>query len=423
MKDEAAGAAAPEAGASGEAAPPARGWLGALRRFFWEDGYVTAALPVLATFSTILLFLLTYFVTYECVCGCLPRTAHGRYPKRLLLACCEKPYFTDLFNTLQVKNGLNAEPTLAALFPHEQTPTPTPAAQTPTPSPTPKAMPFHPGPVLRATTYQGHVAWSLFTGLYAVACLAALCIGAWVIVDAYGLSRRGRLLLLLTAALAVGAAGAAPFWMALAGDSTDIFTQIVDNTANKDIYNVSALEFGMDGVGLALAAYLAFAASATLFRRGADPAEARLRIAAQHKHLTLILYTGTTLLILATLRIGALLRWSLAFLQPPPWLPEPDAANALFIYKGIEGLVSNLIVTVGAFGTLLLAALYLPAAFILHRRAAALESERTWAHAGSLLSAKARGLGALLPEHALRVAAILGPMLAGPVGELLGRLK
>ena len=108
MKDEAAAEVAPEAGAAGEATPPARRQPGGLRRFLRKlrkHGYLTAALPVLATFATILLFLYTYSATYECRWGCQAKTEDNKYPKSVLFACCEKPYFTDLFNTLQAKNG------------------------------------------------------------------------------------------------------------------------------------------------------------------------------------------------------------------------------------------------------------------------------------------------------------------------------
>jgi hypothetical protein len=275
-----------------------------------------------------------------------------------------------------------------------------------------------------AVTYQGHVAWVLFAGLYLIACALALGVGAWVVWDEAG-GGRGARALALAVALFAGIVGALPALLVLKSYTLDIFTQLINNTVNRDVYNISRLEFALDGLGLVLAAFLAAACCVTLRRRE----DARLGpgelVAVQYGHLTLILYAGTALLILATLRVNALLHWSLDFLQPPPWLPDAAGKEALFIYRGVEGLVSNLVTSVGAFGTLLLAALYVPAGLVLNARAARLAPERPPVHAGPAPHLGGRGLSFALPlpEQLLRLAVILGPFIAGPVGDWVSRLK
>jgi len=366
-----------------------------------------SALPVLATVLAIVFFLCHYYATYEC-----KATWGSPY--------CEKPYFTDLFNSLQARNWPGEKYDLRPLFPGYEAPGPGPERA---PVPVPEGIPPL-GTVARAVTYERHVEWALFTGLYVLACLAAFGVGAHVIWRAHGSRRAGRAGA-FAKALGVAAVGPSLFALALWGDPSDIFTQIVNTTVNRDIFNVIAWEFGLHLVGLFLAVFLSAAASATLARRAARRRKRLSLLAVQYDQLTLILYAATVMLILATLRVNALLHWSLDFLQPAPWLPEADARHALFVYKGVEGLVSNLVTSVGAFGTLLLAAVYVPAALVLSARAARLAPRRPKVPAGPEPHLTGRGLGLAPPlkEQLLQLAVILGPLIAGPLGDWVSRLR
>lgn len=389
--------------------------------------HLLALLPFLATVLMVCFFSFYYAETYMCSWSGWA-CPDGGYTKDKFsaLACCKSPYFTDLFNQLQESGGAGEAYKLSPPFYVKDVSSPTP---TPTAAPTPTSIrptpdPFNPGPVVMAVTYQGHVAWSLFTGLYLIAWLMALGAGAWVIWEEASGGRRARALTVL-AALAAGGVGASPALWVLKSYKLDIFTQLINTTVNRDVYNISDLEFGLDAAGLVLAAFLAAACSVTLLRRDDERLSASGLVAVQYGHLTLILYAGTVLLILATLRINALLHWSLDFLRPAPWLGGDAGQNALFIYKGVEGLVSNLVTSVGAFGTLLLAALYVPAALVLNARAALLAPERPQVHAGPepYLAGKGLSFALPLPEQLLRLAVILAPFIAGPLGDWVSRLK
>ncbi len=157
------------------------------------------------------------------------------------------------------------------------------------------------------------------------------------------------------------------------------------------------------------------------------------------------------MLIVANLRLSALLHWALYYLQLPPGLvdakAEAVAKDAASIYRNLDKLVTTIITSLGAFHSLLLAGIYIPAAFVLNRRATEL-------HAQPVKQARPQPAGAHnalqlnetqddpqlveapgaprptapkqaipLSEHLLKLAALLGPLLAGPIGELLGRLK
>jgi hypothetical protein len=258
-----------------------------------------------------------------------------------------------------------------------------------------------------------------------LACFAAFGVGCWIIRQAVNSGGAVGARAIAAALPLAAAVGALPFALVMWGDPSDIFTQLVNTTANRDVYNITTWEFGLDVIGLVLAVFLSAAAAATLARRAATPDEGRSLLVVQYNHLTLILYAGTVLLILATLRVNALLHWSLSFLRPTPWLSDGEAENALFVYKGVEGLVSNLVTSVGAFGTLLLAAVYIPAALVLNYRAARPAPERPQVHAGPEPHFAGKGLNFALPlpEQLLRLAVILGPFIAGPVGDWVSRLR
>jgi hypothetical protein len=143
--------------------------------------------------------------------------------------------------------------------------------------------------------------------------------------------------------------------------------------------------------------------SESLLRRNLSPITHRLR------HLRIFLYVATLLLVVGVLRMQAVMDWVLAFL-------EPDDAEAL------GGLTSTLSSVIGAFYSLVLAAVYLPAAYVLKTRAeAAIDtSGATEEVKGKIRESTvfSQSLNAVLP----RLAALLGPLLAGPFAALLERL-
>jgi hypothetical protein len=121
--------------------------------------------------------------------------------------------------------------------------------------------------------------------------------------------------------------------------------------------------------------------------------------------LNSILYASTLILIVGILFEKALLQWVFTV-----------TSRDEHTIKAAESFSAALLAYDGGFYTLLLAALYLPAAFVLRRRGAELV-----AHDPKAL--EKYGLNFSFTESLPRMLAILGPLLAGPVGELFGRLS
>lgn len=134
------------------------------------------------------------------------------------------------------------------------------------------------------------------------------------------------------------------------------------------------------------------------------------------ERLRVLLYTGTCALVIYVLRVSIQASWALAYLPSSPEKKPYDPAVVM------SSLTSAFTSAQAASSTLLLAAIYIPAFLILRSRAIALadpgltpEAREKWL--------KERGLSVSFTEHLPRVAAILGPLLAGPLGDLLGRLS
>jgi hypothetical protein len=160
--------------------------------------------------------------------------------------------------------------------------------------------------------------------------------------------------------------------------------------------------------------------------------------AMQMKHLRAILYIGAILLVVISFQQNVILRWALDYLQPPPQL-EKDPMFALnkFLFQRLEVLVSNLITGTGILNTLLLAGIYVPSALVLQRRAVVLSRLATGTEkrdhdemSSDHVSTKEEtewmekhGLRFLLREQLPKIAAILSPLLAGPIGQLLNFFK
>jgi hypothetical protein len=135
-----------------------------------------------------------------------------------------------------------------------------------------------------------------------------------------------------------------------------------------------------------------------------DPAKKLSVISGQMKDLRVVLYVGTLLLVISVLLLNAVNQWSISFIPP-------DAVEAArSFYVGFSSVF-------GGFHSLILAAVYLPAAYVLQRRARQLAKELPPDQQEETL--KSNGLTFSLRESMPRILAILGPLLAGPIGDLL----
>jgi membrane protein DedA with SNARE-associated domain len=106
------------------------------------------------------------------------------------------------------------------------------------------------------------------------------------------------------------------------------------------------------------------------------------------------------------LRLSAMLSWGQSFLAP-------DTATG----KSVSTLVAGITSSLGVYFTLLMLGMYLPAALLLRERARRVaegddfEAREDWL--------KKHGLAISVADYIPRVLALLGPLLAGPIGELL----
>ena len=205
--------------------------------------------------------------------------------------------------------------------------------------------------------------------------------------------------------------------------------------------------------------YMLCASGATLLpdRRKASAAEDKARnLAAKMRYLRLLLYVGAFMLAAGALRGRLNQDWALSYL--PPLAAFEGATEqklaASLIYGRLKTIGSNTVTSVAFLNTLLLAAIYVPAALVLQRRADNLFETTSQASRAEMASGdaetkkgvegkpaksgdksgdkptsgreewmKEHGLSFPLKDHLGRVAAILSPLLAGPLGDLLSFVK
>jgi hypothetical protein len=251
---------------------------------------------------------------------------------------------------------------------------------------------------------------SLFYRLIVILYLGSCCFAARTVIYIIGKPlnggtwRRGLVLTLLLGALLIGilfsVAQGAPyqnicarqnFWSLMACNTI--------NNASVFMLDAKKLHLLLDAIGVVATTLLAFAASVVLCSKDQTKSETT-QVKNRMQCLLLILYAGAALLVIEILRLSAVLHWSMSYLQP-----LNEEKEALHLYENLSSVISDVITVMGSLYTLLLAALYVPAAIILN---------------GQSTSKK---VDLPVSTHLLRLAAILGPLLAGPVGELLSRLK
>lgn len=315
----------------------------------------------------------------------------------------------------------------------------------------------------------GLSAWQVVTGLTlaATACvLIVSCFIVWQTVsypDRSGRAFRGYIsvgLLVALCALLFGLAGA-NFYRGHSrfGDGAALplvareYLQFVESHVTG--LPIVFYESSLSALGFAAAFALLCASGATLvsYRRwNGDTADEAKYLAMQMRHLRMVLYSGALLLALTALRQKAEFDLALGYL-PPLW-PLADAKTELqtaaAFYGELRKIAMNNVTAVGVMNTLLLAALYVPAALVIRKRADDLSERVVREQAAGAEGAKAAeeakaregaepgekkkqpgreewlksyGLAFPLQENLARVAAILAPLLAGPVSELFSFLK
>jgi hypothetical protein len=274
-----------------------------------------------------------------------------------------------------------------------------------------------------AEALPGRSLWVFVMGVNHLACLAAIPVAFYLLrasSDSYAHPFQRSLLLLCLFVVLAAAAG----WLAMPSDGINqppLF-QALDVTAKADVKQIIPIVRGTIGVSYAAAVLLALTSCAILWPPPRGGADTPLELAGRMRLIRALLYFSTVLLVIVSLRFGAELRWAAELLKA--WQPTPTPPAAERGIKIIESFFSVITSTAAGFNTMMLAAVYLPAAFALRRRAYRLAEERD---EEATLPARekwlqAQGLTLSSSEYLPRIAALLAPLLAGPIGELIGRL-
>jgi hypothetical protein len=258
----------------------------------------------------------------------------------------------------------------------------------------------------KARLWPGRFLWAFATGVGFLANLFAMGVGLYTIWQL----RADRVLRYTLAALALILCGV----FAPPGVIMSQMFELLECTAQADLPFVIRATHAANVFSVAATVCVA-AASCVVVSAPHGRQQGVSELSALTGRLRALLYAGTCALVIYVLRVSIQANWALAYLPPSPE-NKGDAPAAV-----MASLTSAFTSAQAASSTLLLAAIYIPAFIILRSRAVALADPR--------MAPKARedwlkenGLSVSFTEHLPRVAAILGPLIVGPLGELLGRL-
>ncbi|HZT43697.1 MAG TPA: hypothetical protein VFA07_16140 [Chthonomonadaceae bacterium] len=279
-----------------------------------------------------------------------------------------------------------------------------------------------------------------FTTLYVVLCLVTLPLGAYVMFNTLrvyppkedsvwdAVTDNPTILLAWIAALIL--ASIVAYHSYFYPTSPDVY-QLLQQTVEKDfsrghgirLYQIfNALAMGVTIYLAAIAVCVIWHARFQPYDPNSGVPEERYRIeteacylGVQLKQLRLVLYISTAVLILRIIQLDAGMNWVLAWVIPPK---GP-------VYEDVKALVNNMVLVRALYNTTLLAAIYLPTAAVLSERIAKLadqeNSGKTTADRQKWLDD--RGLSFNFMAHVPNLIAILGPLLASPVKDLLGHIS
>jgi hypothetical protein len=254
--------------------------------------------------------------------------------------------------------------------------------------------------------FTGRIGWFTVVEIYLFVCLAALIVAAILTFQRF--SRRPWLwtagMLLVSTAIGLVLFAIPKMHMA-------VFLVFFEKAIKPDLGKIADVTNVLNSLGNAATFALLLTICAVLLPTPAEPYPAGLKQLSQKvKALRVILYVGTLLLVTTMLLKNSIFQWALAYTS------QKEAALVT-----AKSLVASFMSMDGTFYTLMLAAAYLPASFILKRRARLLAG----------LPADEAEVEKKLEEYGLtlsyvksipRALAIFAPFLAGPLGELISNI-
>jgi hypothetical protein len=263
--------------------------------------------------------------------------------------------------------------------------------------------------------YTAHLAWNTLAGLYLVFLIAALLLGIWVVCRVFAAAPRcgltsGWQWIALLAVLFAGAS-----WYVLRHISYGVISgALLTPTVVTQAPGLPARQQFFSSGGQITALFLAALSALILPAPGCgDERCLRNRIWL----LRLVLGAGTALLVIDVMREDALLRWAIAFVDP---------SNKIAV-NTVQGLASTIVAGRGVQGTVLLTAIYLPAASMLRGQVwnavpatiATIPEATQWLQDRGLIAPSA--VAQLRPIVAVLLPLLTG-VLSGPAAAVLRNL-
>jgi len=265
---------------------------------------------------------------------------------------------------------------------------------------------------LQASRYSGRITWGFLMMTYMLLSLAAMAV-------AFGLTykifsdwdKRPFMWALITLALSTAFGVSLYRFKEL---YMPILKELIEKTVIVDMGAIVQVTNRVNSIGFAVSFALVLASCAILLPPHNNSSPDGLKeLSKRMNYLRLVLYVGTLLLVVGVLLMRSIFQWSLAF------IPQTEGGDG--VNKIVEVFTSSIVAAEAGFYTLILAGVYLPAAFILQWRARSLQG------LPEVTSEKDKvlhdyGLTFSFTESLPRIVAILGPFLVGPVGELFKHL-
>jgi hypothetical protein len=258
--------------------------------------------------------------------------------------------------------------------------------------------------------YGGRLSWVFMASVCALVCFAAYLLGCYMIYTPLHKGNPNRIAWLIAAVFL-----SAAVWIFLHRHPEyhmPLLQRLLPNTLETDVHGVARTMSLLNSFAFAAAFHLILAMVSILLEIETlkKSATSLNEVAQGMKRLQTILYASTLMLVVGILLERSVLQWVVTFMSHD----EPAV-------KVAQNFMTSILAIDGGFFTLALALTYLPSAAIVRSKAERLEqlpkdeTEREKVLQGY-------GLNFSFTESIPRLVAILAPLLAGPVGELFGRL-
>jgi hypothetical protein len=255
------------------------------------------------------------------------------------------------------------------------------------------------------TIYVARASWTLANGLFLLACLTALFTAAFVMKEVFSNSNAKSpwKLILIIVLVAIDVALVVSFWTSK--DSSSPAQQLLRATVGQGDFKINRFNRYIDAISLTATLSLACAASAILFQRGSTSL-GKEELRRRQTLLRYVLYVCAALLVIAMFQLSARLGWGTSYLSPT----KP-------ITTSVNNLVTGIVNSMGSFYVLVMAAIYIPAALILQSRVKQLAVKLAPEDPNGWMTTN--GFTVSFSQYLPRIIALLGPLLAGPLGSLL----